>query len=239
VWQTATVREIVPETAHANTVVLDVPHWPGHLAGQHADVRLTAEDGYQAERSYSIASAPESPGLSLTVVLFEDGEVSPYLVEELQVGDQFEVRGPIGGYFLWRVQDGGPVFLLAGGSGLVPLMAMLRHHAAQKSTVPMRLLVSARTVEDLLYRDELAALAGHAGVEVSYTLTREQPSGWSGFSRRVDAEMLTAVGPSPAEHPKIFVCGPTAFVEFVADRLVDLGHPPGAIRAERFGPTGQ
>jgi ferredoxin-NADP reductase len=239
VWRTATVRGIVPETAHAKTIVLDVPDWPGHLAGQHVDLRLTAEDGYQAERSYSIASAPESAELSLTVELFDDGEVSPYLVEELMVGDQFEVRGPVGGYFTWRVRDGGPLLLLAGGSGLVPLMAMLRHHAAQESTVPARLLVSARGLDDVLYRNELAVLAGRRAVEVSYTLTRDQPAGWTGFGRRVDAEMLTAVGPSPSEHPKIFVCGPTAFVEYVADRLVELGHPPDAIRPERFGPTGE
>jgi len=239
VWRTATVREIAPETAHAKTIVLGVPGWPGHLAGQHVDVRLTAEDGYQAERSYSIASAPEAPDLSLTVELFADGEVSPYLVEELRPGDQFEVRGPVGGYFAWRVQDGGPLLLLAGGSGLVPLMAMLRHHAAQHSAVPARLLVSSRTFEDVLYRDELAALSGRSGVEVAFTLTREQPEGWTGYSRRVDAEMLAAVGPSPAEEPKIFVCGPTAFVESVADRLVELGHRPGTIRAERFGPTGE
>jgi ferredoxin-NADP reductase len=239
VWRTATVREIVPETAHAKTIVLEVPEWPGHLAGQHVDVRLTAEDGYQAERSYSIASAPESADLSLTVELFDDGEVSPYLVEELMAGDQFEVRGPVGGYFTWRVRDGGPILLLAGGSGLVPLMAMLRHHTAQESTVPARLLVSARSLDDVLYRDELTAMADRPEVEVSYTLTRGQPAGWTGFGRRVDAEMLRAVGPNPSAHPKVFVCGPTAFVESVADRLVELGHPPDAIRAERFGPTGE
>jgi ferredoxin-NADP reductase len=230
---------MVPETAHAKTIVLDIPGWPGHVAGQHVDVRLTAEDGYQAERSYSIASAPESPELSLTVVVFEEGEVSPYLVEELRVGDEFEVRGPVGGYFTWRVENGGPLLLVAGGSGLVPLMAILRHHAAQGSTVPVRLLVSTRSLNDVLYRDELAAMAGRAGVEVSYTLTREQPAGWTGFGRRVDAEMLTAVGPSPGDDPRVYVCGPTAFVEHVADRLVELGHAPAAIRAERFGPTGE
>jgi ferredoxin-NADP reductase len=238
VWRTATVRELVRENAQARTIVLEVPGWPGHLAGQHVDVRLTAEDGYQAERSYSIASAPESPELALTVVVFEDGEVSPYLAQELRAGDQFEVRGPVGGYFTWRVEDGGPLLLLAGGSGLVPLMAMLRHHHAQASAVPVRLLVSARRFDDVLYRDELAALDRERGVAVNYTLTREQPPGWTGFGRRVDAEMLTAVGPSPADHPRVFVCGPTAFVEYVADRLVELGHPAGAIRAERFGPTG-
>ena len=239
VWRTATVREIVADTARANTIVLDVPGWPGHLAGQHVDLRLTAEDGYQAERSYSIASAPESSGLSLTVELFDDGEVSPYLVEELRAGDQFELRGPIGGYFTWRVEDGGPLLLLAGGSGLVPLMSMLRHHAAVESTVPARLLVSARGLDNVLYRDELAALDGSGGIDVSYTLTREQPTGWAGFGRRVDADMLTAVGPSPSAQPRIYVCGPTAFVEHVADLLVELGHAPGTIRAERFGPTGE
>jgi ferredoxin-NADP reductase len=239
VWRTATVREIVPETAQARTLVLDVPGWPGHLAGQHVDLRLTAEDGYQAERSYSIASAPESPALSLTVVLFDDGEVSPYLVEEVRVGDQFEVRGPIGGYFTWQAEDGGPLLLIAGGSGLVPLMAMLRHHAAQASTVPVSMLVSSRSLDDVLYRDELAALSGRDGVEVSYTLTREPPAGWTGFRRRIDAEMLTAIGPGPADRPRVYLCGPTAFVESVADRLVALGHPPATIRAERFGPTGE
>ena len=239
VWRTATVREIVPETVQGRTIVLVVPGWPGHRAGQHVDVRLTAVDGYQAQRSYSIASAPESPELSLTVVVFEDGEVSPYLVEELQVGDEFEVRGPVGGYFTWRVQDGGPLLLVAGGSGLVPLMAMLRHHAAQKSDIPARLLVSARSIDDVLYREELASLAGHDGVEVTFTLTREQPEGWTGASRRVDVEMLRAIGLSPTDHPKIFVCGPTAFVESVADRLVELGHDPASVHAERFGPTGE
>ncbi len=233
------MREIVPETEQAKTIVLDVPGWPGHLAGQHVDVRLTAEDGYQAERSYSIASAPESSVLSLTVVVFDDGEVSPYLGEEVRVGDQFEVRGPVGGYFTWRVEDGGPLLLIAGGSGLVPLMAMLRHHAAQQSTVPARLLVSARGCEDVLYRDELGATGERPGVEVNYTLTRAQPVAWAGYGRRVDAEMLSAVGPSPTDHPRIFVCGPTAFVEYVADRLVELGHAASAVRAERFGPTGE
>jgi ferredoxin-NADP reductase len=238
VWRTATVREVVPETPRASTIVLDLPGWPGHVAGQHVDVRLTAEDGYQAERSYSIASAPESPSLSLTVERIDDGEVSPYLVDELRAGDQFELRGPVGGYFTWRPQDGGPLLLLAGGSGLVPLMAMVRHHAARASTVPARLLVSARRLEDVLYRDELGALSGSDGVEVTYTLTRSQPAGWTGFGRRVDAEMLTAVAPSPTLEPLIFACGPTAFVEQVAYLLIELGHDPDSIRTERFGPSG-
>jgi ferredoxin-NADP reductase len=238
VWRVATVREIVRETAHASTTVLDVPGWPGHVAGQHVDVRLTAEDGYQASRSYSIASAPEEGVLALTIERIDDGEVSPYLTGEVRVGDQFEVRGPVGGYFTWRVGEGGPLLLVAGGSGLVPLMAMLRHRAAQRSAVDVRLLLSARAWDDVLYRDELSRLAEGDGVRAQCTLTRDQPPGWTGFDRRVDAEMLASVAPPLAEQPRIFVCGPTAFVEHVADLLVELGHPPETIHAERFGPTG-
>jgi ferredoxin-NADP reductase len=228
----------VDETPSARTIVLDVPGWPGHVAGQHVDVRLTAEDGYQAERSYSIASGPEDPRVALTVARFEDGEVSPYLAGELRAGDEVELRGPIGGHFTWRVQDGGPLLLVGGGSGLVPLMSMLRHRAARDGDVDARLLVSARAWEDVLYRDELAALAQRGAVRAHYTLTREAPPGWDGWDRRVDGAMLAEVGPAPAERPRTFVCGPTAFVERVADLLVALGHPPLAIRAERFGPTG-
>jgi ferredoxin-NADP reductase len=235
VWRVGTVREVRHETSHARTLVLDVPGWPGHLAGQHVDVRLTAEDGYQAQRSYSIASAPEDSALAITVEPFEDGEVSPYLTEVVRAGDELELRGPVGGHFTWRVDDCGPLLLLAGGSGLVPLMAMLRHRAAHRSTVDARLLVSARGWEDVLYRDELAGLDG---VQAHYTLTRDRPPGWTGFDRRVDADMLTAVGPPAAERPRTFVCGPTAFVEHVADLLVALRHEPGTIHAERFGPTG-
>jgi len=238
VWRLATVRETVEETAHARTVVLDVPDWPGHLAGQHVDVRLTAEDGYQAQRSYSIASAPEDSHLALTVERIDDGEVSPYLVDELRERDQFELRGPIGGYFAWSVDDGGPLLLLAGGSGLVPLMSMLRHRAARSSTVDARLLVSARGLADVLYRDELSWLTTGEGLVVHETLTREQPPDWAGFAGRVDADMLAAVGPGPAASPLVFVCGPTAFVEHVANLLVEMGHDPSSIRAERFGPTG-
>jgi ferredoxin-NADP reductase len=233
------VREVVEETAQAKTLVLDAPDWPGHFAGQHVDLRLTAEDGYQAERSYSIASAPEDPRLALTVERLEDGEVSPYLTDELRSGDELEVRGPVGGHFTWRVEDGGPLLLVAGGSGLVPLMAMLRHRAARHSTVDARLVVSAGRWEDVLYRDELARLATADAVHVHYTLTRARPGGWTGFERRVDAEMLAAVGPTAAKRPRIFVCGPTAFVEQAADALVELGHDPAAVRAERFGPTGR
>ena len=237
-WQVATVRDVREETAEARTLVLDLPHWPGHVAGQHVDVRLTAEDGYQAERSYSIASAPEAPALELTVERIADGEVSPYLTDDVRAGDQFELRGPIGGYFTWSVDDGGPLLLVAGGSGLVPLMAMLRHRAARGSAVDARLLLSARRVHEVIYRDELGSFAMDPGVGVTITLTREQPSGWQGFGRRIDAEMLRDVGPPPSEAPRVYVCGPTAFVERAADLLVAAGHAPGAIRAERFGPTG-
>jgi ferredoxin-NADP reductase len=235
-WRTVTVREVVDETPQARTLVLDVPDWPGHVAGQHVDVRLTADDGYQAQRSYSIASAPEDQRVALTIERLDDGEVSPYLAGEVRTGDEFEIRGPVGGHFTWRVQDGGPLLLVAGGSGLVPLMAMLRHRAAQGSDVDARLLLSTRSLEDVFYRDELSALDG---VRVSYTLTRERPADWNGYERRVDAEMLADVGPAASEDPRIFVCGPTAFVEQAAESLVSLGHEPGAIRTERFGPTGR
>ena len=237
-WRVATVAEVVEETPQAVTLVFDAPGWLGHVAGQHVDVRLTAEDGYQAQRSYSIASDPEDGRLALTIERLEDGEVSPYLAGVVQAGDEIELRGPIGAHFSWRVEDGGPLLLIGGGSGLVPLMSMLRHRAARDSDVDARLLVSARRIGDLLYRAELEALAGGPGLAVHRTLTRERPDGWDGFDRRVDREMLEAVGPAPAERPRVFVCGPTGFVEQVADALVDIGHAPGAIHAERFGPTG-
>jgi ferredoxin-NADP reductase len=234
-WRLATVTDVVEETATARTIVLDVPGWPGHRAGQHLDVRLTAEDGYQAQRSYSIASAPELGSLELTVERIDDGEVSPYLAGELRAGDQIEVRGPVGGHFTWSVADGGPLLLIGGGSGLVPLMSMLRHRAARGSDVEARLLVSARSWEELLFREELRALGD---LNAHFTLTRATPPGWAGFDRRVDAAMLRAVGPDPDAGPRIFVCGATGFVETVADLLVELGHPPRSIHAERFGPTG-
>jgi ferredoxin-NADP reductase len=236
-WHTARVREVLVQTAHAKTIVLDDPQWPGHAAGQHVDVRLTAEDGYQAERSYSIASAPEEP-LALTVERIDDGEVSPYLTEELREGDELELRGPVGGHFSWRTSDGGPLLLLAGGSGLVPLMAMLRHRIAQDDATEARLLVSSRSLDDLLYAQELERVREQQGVTVQVTLTRAQPPGWKGLARRLDAEMLSELGPSPQQRPLVFVCGPTAFVEHAADALVALGHPPERIHAERFGPSG-
>jgi ferredoxin-NADP reductase len=237
-WRIATVNDTIAETDSAKTIVLDVPRWPGHVAGQHVDVRLTAEDGYQTQRSYSIASAPESAELALTIERIDDGEVSPYLTDELLVGDELELRGPVGGHFTWRVDDGGPLLLIAGGSGLVPLMAMLRHRAAQRSEIETRLLLSSRTPDQVLYRDELAGLTTGNGLAINQTLTREVPEGWTGFTRRVDREMLEQVGPVPDERPRIFVCGPTGFVEGAAEALVELGHEPISIRTERFGPTG-
>jgi ferredoxin-NADP reductase len=236
-WRIATLARLQPETPSATTLVLDVPDWPGHLAGQHVDVRLTAEDGYQAERSYSIASSPQDSQLALTVERIEDGEVSPYLTSELRPGDPLELRGPIGGYFTWQVSDGGPILLLGGGSGLVPLMAMLRHRADSTSSLDATLLVSARSLDDVLYREELTTLAEN-GVMVHYTLTREQPPGWTGWAGRVNAEMLRELGAEPNRHVRAYVCGPTGFVEHVADLLVQLGHDPHAIKTERFGPTG-
>jgi ferredoxin-NADP reductase len=237
VWRLATVRRLIDETSRARTLVLDVPDWAGHVAGQHVDVRLTADDGYQTERSFSIASPPEQATVALTVERIDGGEVSPYLTEELRVGDQLELRGPFTSYFVWRSKDGGPLLLIGGGSGLVPLMAMLRHRAASSSTVDARLLLSARSVDDALYRDELAQLARDRP-SVHLTLTRDRPPNWQGFARRIDAEMLRTVGPSPRRRPRIYVCGPTPFVERAAELLVQLGHEPDAIRTERFGPTG-
>jgi ferredoxin-NADP reductase len=230
-WQLARVVEVVRQNARTTSIVLDATDWPGHLAGQHVDVRLTAEDGYQAQRSYSIASAPEDEHLVLTVERIEDGEVSPYLTETLRPGDELELRGPVGGYFLWEERLGGPLLLVGGGSGLVPLRAMLRHHRASGSTVPVRLLFSARTQADVIYREELE------GFDTVITLTRKQPEGWTGRSGRVGRELLADVAWSPAERPLVYVCGPTGFVEAVADALLDLGHDPTRIRTERFGPT--
>jgi ferredoxin-NADP reductase len=234
-WQVATVAEVRPETPRTKTLVLEVPEWEGHRAGQHVDVRLTAEDGYQAQRSYSIASASDDGSLELTVELIDDGEVSPYLTGEARPGDVFEVRGPIGGYFVWDPNPGGEVLLVGGGSGIVPLMAMARQRAADGNDVPTRLLYSARSWDDVIYRDELARLADD-GFEVAYTLTRKQPEGWKGYSRRVDRQLLAEV--APEQLSLAFVCGPTPFVETVAQALVDLGHEPSRVKTERFGPTG-
>ena len=227
--------------------MLDVPEWPGHRAGQHVDVRLTAEDGYQSERSYSIASAPEDSQLALTVERLKDGEVSPYLTEELRAGDQIELRGPIGGYFVWDVSLDGPLFLVAGGSGIVPLMAMLRHRNAvladadmeARHRLPARLLYSSRSWDEVIYRDELTQLVKNDDtLQVTHTLTRERPSDWTGFKRRIDRVMLEEVTWPPSEQPNVFVCGPTPLVESVAATMVDLGHRPERVKTERFGPTG-
>jgi ferredoxin-NADP reductase len=237
-WALADVVELRDETARVRSLVLGCPSWPGHLAGQHVDVRLTAEDGYQAQRSYSIASAPEDEHLVLTVERMEEGEVSPYLVVELRPEDKLELRGPIGGYFVWQQSLGGPLLLLGGGSGIVPLRAIVRHRALSGSTTPTRLLYSVRSLSEIIYRDELDALAGGDGLEVSYTLTRESPDGWAGHRGRVNDELLREISWSPGEHPLVYVCGPTGFVEQVAGGLVRIGHDPARIRTERFGPTG-
>jgi ferredoxin-NADP reductase len=247
IWRSATVLEVIHETPEARSLILDVPGWPGHRSGQHVDVRLTAEDGYQAERSYSIASPPEEPRLALTIERLDDGEISTYLSDELRAGDKLELRGPIGGYFVWDVATGGPLLLVAGGSGIVPLMAMLRHRDRVLATadviarhqLPVRLLYSSRKWGNVIFRDELSRLAAKdTTVEIHHTLTREQPDGWTGFKRRIDRTMLEAIAWPPSEHPRVFVCGPTPFVETVATDLVELGHEAALVKTERFGPTG-
>ncbi len=239
-WQLGEVVARKDETARAASLTFAVSNWPGHLAGQHVDVRLTAEDGYKAERSYSIASPPEERMvLRLTVERLDDGEVSPYLVDELREGDQIELRGPIGGYFVWDVSMGGPLLLVAGGSGIVPLMAMIRHRKAVGSTIATRLLYSSRSYEDVIYRDELDQLArSEAGLEVIHTLTRSQPPGWTGYRRRIDNSLLQDVAWPSEQHPLAFICGPTQMVEPVAAGLLPLGYDPARVKTERFGPTG-
>jgi ferredoxin-NADP reductase len=232
------VVDLVAETDRTRSISLDLPDWQGHRAGQHVDVRLTADDGYQAQRSYSIASSPEDDTVVLTVVRLGDGEVSPYLVDELRIGDELELRGPIGGYFVWEQSLGGPLFLVGGGSGVVPLRSMLRHHRATDSTVPARLLYSARSIEDVIYLEELNKMGADGEVDIRFSLTREQPPGWDGYSRRADRGLLAEVAWPANQRPLIYVCGPTGFVETAANALVALGHEPDRIRTERFGPTG-
>jgi ferredoxin-NADP reductase len=234
------VIELMPETARVTSIYLDMPEWQGHLAGQHVDVRLTADDGYQSQRSYSIASAPEDSRLELTVERLADGEVSPYLVGELREGDKLELRGPIGGYFVWRAVDDRPLLLIGGGSGVVPLMAMLRHRAATgRKGVPARLLFSSRTADDIIYKDELQRLVlSDDGLEVFHTLTRDQPAGWTGYARRIDRSMMQEVAWSKQQNPAVFICGPTSFVEAAADLLVAMDYDPASIKTERFGATG-
>jgi ferredoxin-NADP reductase len=240
-WQVATVVDVRDETPRARTLVLDVPEWPGHRAGQHVDVRLVAEDGYQAQRSYSIASPPEDASVALTVERIDGAEVSPYLCDVLRAGDGLEVRGPVGGYFVWDITLGGPLLLVAGGSGIVPLMAMLRHHARaaapDRERVPVRLLYSARNWEDVIYRRELEQLADLPDVRVAFALTRDAPADWRGYRRRIDRAMLEEVSWPASETPRAFVCGPTPLVESVSSLLVELGHDPVRVRTERFGPT--
>ena len=238
-WRQAELRELVPETPRVSSLYFDLPDWPGHLAGQHVDIRLTSDDGYQAERSYSIASAPEEPRLALTVERLDDGEVSPYLVGELRVGDKIEMRGPIGGYFVWRGDEKQPLLLVGGGSGVVPLMSMLRHRARIGSNAPATLLFSSRTLADVIYREELDSLAAAGdGLRVVHTLTREKPAGWAGYTRRLDQAMLQEVAWPKERMPAVFVCGPTPFVEAVASLLVEMGYDARSIKTERFGATG-
>jgi ferredoxin-NADP reductase len=239
-WQIATLTGIRQETPRVKTLTLSLPEWIPHRPGQHYDVRLTAPDGYQAQRSYSIASEPERSGeIDLTIELLEDGEVSSYLHQEIRQGDQVEVRGPIGGYFVWEAAMRGPLLLIAGGSGVVPLMAMIRHRAAARSRVPTRLLFSSRSSEEIIYAGELEALqAAHDGLEVIHTLTRSQPPGWRGYARRIDRPMLAEVIAPLGDTPWTYVCGPTLLVESAANHLVGLGLPADRIRTERFGPTG-
>jgi ferredoxin-NADP reductase len=239
-WHAARVLATRPETPHTRALVLEVAEWPGHRAGQHLDLRLTAQDGYQAQRSYSIASPPGVAHIELTVERLDDGEVSPYLVDVVREGDIIEVRGPIGGYFVWEPSLQRRLVLIAGGSGIVPLMAMLRHRAASpgSGTPPARLLYSARSADELIYRDELDDLAARdATLGVTYTLTREQPNDWRGYRRRIDREMLMEVLWPPGD-VRLYVCGPTPMVESVATQLVELGHAALEILTERFGPTG-
>ncbi len=237
-WLAARVVAKRDETPRVRSIVFECPMWEGHMPGQHVDIRLTAEDGYQAQRSYSIASAPSDDYLVLTVERLQDGEVSPYLFDELLPGDQLEMRGPIGRYFVWEEAMAGKLLMIAGGSGVVPFRAMLRHRAIVGSDAPARLLYSARTYEDVIYRDELAVADGGDGVEVSLTLTRQRPTDWRGYNRRIDMAILSEVAWNPTDTSSTYVCGPTAFVETVANCLVDLGHDPESIRTERFGPTG-
>jgi ferredoxin-NADP reductase len=239
-WQLATVTAVRDETPNVRSFTLGLPAWAGHRPGQHVDLRLTAEDGYSVERSYSIASEPERAGeVDITVERIADGEVSPFLHEVVVPGDRLEVRGPIGGYFVWEAALGGPLLLVAGGSGVVPLMAMARHRARAGSTVPTRLLVSSRGPEEIIYRDELDRLAAAGdGFEVAHTLTREQPPGWTGYARRIDGRMLAEVAEPLGAATLAYACGPTALVEAVANGLLELGLPPDRIRTERFGPTG-
>ncbi len=237
-WCRAVVTSVIEETPRVRSLILACPGWTGHRPGQHVDVRLTAEDGYQAQRAYSIASAGEEPGLMLTVERLDDGEVSPYLVDEVRPGDELEVRGPIGGYFTWQVGEGAPLLLMAGGSGVVPFRAMLRHRSLAHSRVPVRLLYSVRSDDEVIYGPELTQLAAAEQVDVRITYTRRPPDGWTGHRGRIDMAMVAATAWDPVERAHVFICGPSGFVETASNLLVDLGHDPALIRTERFGPSG-
>jgi ferredoxin-NADP reductase len=239
-WQTASVESAEPLGRRGKLLHVTVADWRGHLPGQHVDLRLTAADGYQAQRSYSIASAPHVPGLSLAVERIAEGEVSPYLTTEARPGDVFELRGPIGGYFVWEVAAGGPLYLCAGGSGIAPFMAVLEHRAHAAHGLPTTLLYSVRSVEDAMFAARIDAMAREdPALRVVWTYTRAAPTGWRGYARRIDAAMLRATAPSPDDRPLIYVCGPSSLVEVIGTTLVELGHGPSTIRTERFGPSGQ
>lgn len=238
-WAIAEVEGRTDETPRVRSLTFEVPGWPGHLPGQHLDVRLTAEDGYQAQRSYSIATPADGSRVTITVERLDDGEVSPYLTDVLVIGDRVELRGPIGGYFVWEPSRGGPLQLVAGGSGIAPLMAMLRARLEAGSDVPVRMLLSWRSGEDVIYADELHAIARDAtGVEITHTFTRLAPDGWTGRTGRLDRNALAELAWAPSERPLAYVCGPTGLVEAVASALVELGHDPARVLTERFGPTG-
>lgn len=238
-WRVATLADYVDETATARTLLLDVPGWPGHLPGQHVDVRLTDEDGYSTQRSYSLAAPADGERLELTIQRVADGEVSPYLAGDFAVGDPVELRGPVGGWFVWHPSRTVPVLLVAGGSGIVPLMAMVRARRQAKSRAPFRLIYSVRTPMDLIYASELRRSArDDGGLDITTVYTRSTPEAWPRAPGRLAGSDLEAYGWPPQFEPACYVCGPTGFVEHVATSLVNLGHDPRRIRTERFGPTG-
>ncbi len=239
-WQIATVKALKQETPRVKSITLSLPNWVPHRPGQHYDIRLTALDGYQTQRSYSIASESTRAGeIDLTVEKIDDGEVSPYLHDVLVAGDRIEVRGPVGGYFVWEPALGGPLLLIGGGSGVVPLMSMLRERAASGSHVPFRLLYSSRAPEDVIYAHELEQLCDKRdGIEVINTYTRSQPPGWKGYARRIDAPMLNEVA-KPYKPKLVMICGPTPLVESAANALVEIGIPANRVKTERFGPSGK
>jgi ferredoxin-NADP reductase len=237
-WLLTRVVEKQVETPRVMTVRLESDAWPGHLPGQHVDIRLTAEDGYQAQRSYSIASAPAAGRLDLTIEEIADGEVSPYLSEVLRPGDHLELRGPIGGYFTWTEANGGPLLLVGGGSGVAPLMSMLRYREAIGSDIPATLLYSSRSWDEIIFREELERLSADPGIRIIHTLTRSHPDGWNWYTRRIDAAMLEEATGEPEPGRLAYVCGPTQLVENVASALVSIGYPPVRVKTERFGPTG-